>query len=983
MRINKKWLLIIICLFSCFSFLQVKAENIKEVEVPNIENIELENGVEKNLQAIPATYGFSNTEIPFNSVSEKKASVGKQEIILSKDQQTYSTQDQNIDVIDGKIVGLDKPGYFTTLGGQANFIKLYKNLEDINSDRYIPFSGASFDGIYYHTTKYQDQLYAKVLISGVVGFIDVNAIQILPKQFSLAQTYFTNENNKLVLYEAVDPLTSCDYTRFDLEVATTLIAGKKYVKTGSDQYVELDSHKQAREFNYFKNLTARSTTKYNANDFQRYLASVNRTNSQYYNQTQAFFDGGNYKGINPLLIFAMANHESAYGTSYYARTCNNFYGRFAYDSAPDNACKKIQFANSYDGASAQAFFLSEEFLDPSDWRYYGGHVGDKISGMNVKYASDGEWGAKIAAHMMKIDNFLGNKDYNYFSIGLVGGNQIYLDASCNQPLYRVDTKSRTFAYKTQAANGGAIPVIITQESNNNYKIQLDTAISDIDNQKLQMTKSTGGSFPTFLGKYGPVVTVNKNQAAYVVNYGTDFYKNQGYIDKHNVTILNHHNYKSPGDYSPLGGSVDGPIKYNAYQNNWLQKVGNDQIIGDINSNTGISQFIIDSTSDNKGFSYRGHFSNYGWSDCVSHNQVLEQDGHTLEAIQIDINSTLEQKYDIYYRVYTKQWGWLDWAKNGKIAGSTGHSQPIYAIQVKVVDKNSKVDTNENKSYISNEFLYQTHHAGIGWSDLNRSNQISINADRQGTIEAIRVFPPTTIDGEIKGYGHVENIGDLELDSQSNIIGTTGQSKRLEGVDLSLTGQLDEQYQLYANSYMQDIGWIGAKQNSFSGSRGLSRSLYAFNLALVDKNQQITSVTSDGDITSLITFDSKINDHYINGNRALTCIGTTGESLPIQALRLNNNLINVDMKGHIAYYGWQDATNNFVGYNDNRLEALIVNVDSDKYDFYYRGHVQNVGWQDWKRSGEMIGTTGQSLRLETFEFRLVLKPQYQSGYMEFK
>jgi hypothetical protein len=36
---------------------------------------------------------------------------------------------------------------------------------------------------------------------------------------------------------------------------------------------------------------------------------------------------------------------------------------------------------------------------------------------------------------------------------------------------------------------------------------------------------------------------------------------------------------------------------------------------------------------------------------------------------------------------------------------------------------------------------------------------------------------------------------------------------------------------------------------------------------------------------------------------------------------------------------------------------------------YRVHVQNIGWQEWKKLGQMAGTTGQSLRLEAIEFRL--------------
>lgn len=55
-------------------------------------------------------------------------------------------------------------------------------------------------------------------------------------------------------------------------------------------------------------------------------------------------------------------------------------------------------------------------------------------------------------------------------------------------------------------------------------------------------------------------------------------------------------------------------------------------------------------------------------------------------------------------------------------------------------------------------------------------------------------------------------------------------------------------------------------------------------------------------------------------------------------------------------------------NVDELEAGEVDVPI----LEYRVHVQNVGWQEWKKSGEMSGTTGKSLRIEALQIRLVDK-----------
>lgn len=55
----------------------------------------------------------------------------------------------------------------------------------------------------------------------------------------------------------------------------------------------------------------------------------------------------------------------------------------------------------------------------------------------------------------------------------------------------------------------------------------------------------------------------------------------------------------------------------------------------------------------------------------------------------------------------------------------------------------------------------------------------------------------------------------------------------------------------------------------------------------------------------------------------------------------------------------------------RLEAIQIElVGAPGYHVEYRTHVQNVGWQGWKRDGAISGTEGKSLRLEGIEIRIV-------------
>ena len=58
----------------------------------------------------------------------------------------------------------------------------------------------------------------------------------------------------------------------------------------------------------------------------------------------------------------------------------------------------------------------------------------------------------------------------------------------------------------------------------------------------------------------------------------------------------------------------------------------------------------------------------------------------LEGMQVKLTGDLADQYDVYYRAYSQSAGWLDWAKNGATAGSTGYNLRLQAFQVKLVAK---------------------------------------------------------------------------------------------------------------------------------------------------------------------------------------------------------------------------------------------------------------------------------------------------------
>ncbi len=83
--------------------------------------------------------------------------------------------------------------------------------------------------------------------------------------------------------------------------------------------------------------------------------------------------------------------------------------------------------------------------------------------------------------------------------------------------------------------------------------------------------------------------------------------------------------------------------------------------------------------------------------------------------------------------------------------------------------------------------------------------------------------------------------------------------------------------------------------------------------------------------------------------------------------------SVRYQTHVQNVGWQGWKRNgeVAGTNGKslRLEGMYIDIEEADNAIEYRTHVQNIGWQNWANEGEMTGTNGRSLRLEAIQIRL--------------
>ena len=86
--------------------------------------------------------------------------------------------------------------------------------------------------------------------------------------------------------------------------------------------------------------------------------------------------------------------------------------------------------------------------------------------------------------------------------------------------------------------------------------------------------------------------------------------------------------------------------------------------------------------------------------------------------------------------------------------------------------------------------------------------------------------------------HIQDIGWQEWKKNGEIAGTTGQKKRIEAIEMKLSNDYSEQYDLYYRCHVQDYGWLGWAQNGQkSGTTGYAKRIEAIEIRLVKKGDE--------------------------------------------------------------------------------------------------------------------------------------------------
>lgn len=258
--------------------------------------------------------------------------------------------------------------------------------------------------------------------------------------------------------------------------------------------------------------------------------------------------------------------------------------------------------------------------------------------------------------------------------------------------------------------------------------------------------------------------------------------------------------------------------------------------------------------------YQVHCQTYGWMNYVKNGKYAgtEGEGKRLEAIKIRLTGKLKETYDVYYRVHAQTYGWLDWAKNDEPAGTSTYGKRLEAIEIQFVKKGDKAPGNVKQPYISPLVSYRTHVQTFGWQKNVKDGEVSGTSGLSKRLEGIIIENNTGLSGGFEYQVHCQTYSWLPYVKDGQMAGTEGQSKRLEAIRIKLYGELAEKYDVYYKVHCQTYGWLDwAKNGESAGSEGLAKRLEAIQIVLVKKGGKAPGETTTCFINNGISLNSEI------------------------------------------------------------------------------------------------------------------------------
>jgi uncharacterized protein YjdB len=389
-----------------------------------------------------------------------------------------------------------------------------------------------------------------------------------------------------------------------------------------------------------------------------------------------------------------------------------------------------------------------------------------------------------------------------------------------------------------------------------------------------------------------------------------------------------------------------------------------------------------------GIQARSHVQDLGWLSWSDGATGTTGRGLRMEAVEFRLTGDVAESYDIWYRVHSADYGWLGWACNGSPAGTTGLSKRVEAVQVMLLPKGSSAPGDTDRSIIGDYDFLTMSGKRIGGISLSTSKKRDVVLGSTDNGSALRQIYASLVSaaepGSIEYRTLTQFMGWQDWSKNGQAAGSDS-DKQIKAVQMRLTGEIADKYDLWYRVYDTSGGWMGWASNGDSAGQAYGSSgARAIEVALVEKGAGAPGSTDNAyaDGPAGLVVQAHVADAgWLSPVASGEVAGQTGRSRSMQALRVGLDGVDgsISVQAHVAGIGWQDAVTNGATAGttgqSRAIEAVRISLSGaaeDQYDIYYSIHSADYGWLGWAKNGDTAGTTGLGKRAEAIKVILVKK-----------
>ena len=381
---------------------------------------------------------------------------------------------------------------------------------------------------------------------------------------------------------------------------------------------------------------------------------------------------------------------------------------------------------------------------------------------------------------------------------------------------------------------------------------------------------------------------------------------------------------------------------------------------------------------NAGYNTRIDLTNY--KDGV-HNIKLElytKSGNLADTKSVTIN--LDRSMKIKYTTHVQNIGWQNYVRNGEMAGTSGLSYRLEGIKIDLLNapENAKVN-------------YQVHVQNIGWQGLRENGEMAGTSGLSYRLEGIKINLENLDNYSVMYRVHVQNIGWQDWRYDGEMAGTTGLGYRLEAIEIKIVPKTERgilKIESPANNYevntktLNVTGWCMSNTNTNYIKAKINSKEVATTVNRKYRGDVLGTTGGYGGekMNPEAGYEAEINlADYEDGDYEVTLelYSNNNQLLDTKKVKIViDRTMKILYSAHVQNIGWQSYVRNgeMIGTTGQglRIEALRISLKNapENVKIEYHAYVQNIGWQSWQQDNQIAGTIGQGLRIEAMEIKLI-------------